>query len=275
MVYCRTGPDETKQDILRIGKIIQFGSVWEEKLRELVEVQRLDLREIARQMNVDPRTVRRYVSKLKLKSYWKTSKDTQIREVEDIPKQNIDSANAIKLQHREAWLTLQQEHPEVSKTTLRKRSPATYIYLYRNDREWLDQNSPNLRKPISRVAKVNWDERDEQVLEKVKSAVKFLLNTEKPTRISVSRIGKNIGSLALIEKHLDLMPLTKAYFESVTETVEEFQIRRIKWAIKRLDDCGEDILTWKVLRIAGLGKKHTEKVNAILESLRYQPEKSA
>ena len=79
----------------------------------------------------------------------------------------------------------------------------------------------------------------------------------------------------MIEKHLDLMPLTKAYLDSVTETVEKFQIRRIKWAIKRLDDCGEDILAWKVLRLAGLGEKHIEKVHAILESLRYQPEKSA
>lgn len=69
------------------------------------------------------------------------------------------------------------------------------------------------------------------------------------------------------------MPLTKAYFESVTETVEEFQIRRIKWAIKRLDDRGEEIMTWKVLRLAGLREKYTEQVDQILENLRYQSRK--
>lgn len=273
MIYSRTAADETEQDKLRIGKIIQFGSVWEEKLKELVEVQRLGLRETARQMNVDPRTVRRYVSKLNLKSHWKTSKNSQPTELEDIPKQNTDSVVDVIVKHREAWLALQQQHPETSKTNLRKLSPATYAHLYRKDREWLHQNSPNLQKPISKVSKVDWDERDKQILEKAKNEVQSLLWSEKPVRINITRIAKTIGSLALIEKHLDLMPLTKAYFESVTETVEEFQIRRIKWAIKRLDDSGEEIMTWKVLRLAGLREKYTEQVNEILESLRYQSRK--
>ncbi|MBW4599042.1 MAG: TnsD family transposase [Calothrix sp. FI2-JRJ7] len=274
MIYCRTGPDKTEQDKLRIGKIIQFGSVWEKKLKDLVEVQRLSLRETARQMNVDAKTVCRYVSKLKLRSCWKTLKNTQFTEFENIPEPNTDSATAIQLQHRAAWLGLQQQHPKASKTSLRKMSPATYIYLYRNDREWLYQNSPSLRKPISSIVKVDWDERDKHILKKAMDTVQSLLNQEKLVRINKSRIAKNIGSLALIEKHLDLMPLTKAYLESVTETIEEFQIRRIKWAIKRLDDCGEEILAWKVLRLAGLRENYTEKVNVILESLRYQPEKS-
>ncbi|MEH2163985.1 MAG: hypothetical protein V7K38_23785 [Nostoc sp.] len=41
------------------------------------------------------------------------------------------------------------------------------------------------------------------------------------------------------------MPLTQAYLESAVETVEEFQMRRIKWAIKLLDKCGEEIMRWK------------------------------
>ena len=53
--------------------------------------------------------------------------------------------------------------------------------------------------------------------------------------------------------------------ESVTETVEEFQIRRIKWAIQWLDDSGEDILAWKVMRVAGLRENCSERVSAVLE----------
>ena len=74
----------------------------------------------------------------------------------------------------------------------------------------------------------------------------------KPVRITVSKIGTTIGLKALLEKHLDKLPQTKAYLESVTETVEEFQIRRLEWAIRELDRRGEEKKDWKILRLAGL-----------------------
>jgi hypothetical protein len=49
------------------------------------------------------------------------------------------------------------------------------------------------------------------------------------------------------------------------ETVEEFQIRRIKWAIKQLSDYGEEVISWKVVRIAGLREDCSETVKAALE----------
>jgi hypothetical protein len=62
------------------------------------------------------------------------------------------------------------------------------------------------------------------------------------------------------------MPLTQAYLESVVETVEEFQMRRIKWAIKQLDECGEEIMRWKVVRLAALREDCSQRVIAFLES---------
>jgi hypothetical protein len=96
--------------------------------------------------------------------------------------------------------------------------------------------------------------------------VRSLLNTDKPVRITISRIGKTIGLLALLEKHLERMPLTKVYLKSVTETIEEFQIRRSKWAIKQLDDCGEEIVCWKVMKVAGFRESYVERINAVIEN---------
>ena len=87
----------------------------------------------------------------------------------------------------------------------------------------------------------------------------------KPVRITVGKIGTTIGCKALLEKHLDKLPQTKAYLESVTETVEDFQIRRIKWAIRELDLRGEEIKYWKVLRLAGLGGDLNPRVRKYLE----------
>lgn len=66
------------------------------------------------------------------------------------------------------------------------------------------------------------------------------------------------------------MPLTEVYLESVTETVEDFQIRRIKWAIQRLDDCGEEIQPWKVIRLAALRENCSQRVQAFLENELYK-----
>ncbi len=210
------------------------------------------------------------MAKLKLKSYWRTSKDNQPTDSNDVCESNLDSLIDIQAQHRQAWMTLRQQHPEASKTTLRRFAPAVYTWLYTPDKDWLNQNSPALQKPVPSVAKVDWAERDRQVLDKVKDAVRSLQGEDKPARITISRVGKTIGKLALVEKHLDQMSLTKAYLESVTETVEDFQIRRIKWAIKQLDDCGEEILRWKVVRVAQLREDCSERVKAALSTEIYR-----
>lgn len=265
MVYCRTGPDETDEDKLRIGKIKEFGQLWEDKLREFVEVEKLGLRETARKLNVDARTIKRYVSRLGLTTHWQTRKENTFVGVQEVLEINPNLATELKLKHREDWMTLQAQNPEASKTPLRKLAPATYIWLYRNDKEWLNQNSPALQVAVPSVGRVNWQERDQQVLSQVQDGVRSLINADTPERISISRVGRTIGLLALLEKHLDQMPLTKAYLESVVETVEDFQMRRIKWAIKRLDECGEEIMRWKVIRVAALREDCSERVNAFLE----------
>ncbi|MDZ8257985.1 TnsD family transposase [Nostoc sp. ChiQUE01b] len=270
MVYCRTGPDKTDEDKLRIGKVLTYGQFWEQKLKQLIEIQKLGLRETARRLNVDPRTVNRYTAILKLKTFWKSSQENRLVDLQEVLDSNLNLASDRKVKYREAWKALLQQYPEASKTTLRALAKATYIWLYRNDKEWLNKNSPSLKMPLPCISKVDWIERDKQVLEKVKNAVRSLLSAEKPARITIGKIGKAIGLLALLEKHLSEMPVTKVYLESVTETVEDFQIRRIKWAIQRLDDCGEEIQPWKVIRLAALRENCSQRVKAALESELYK-----
>lgn len=76
---------------------------------------------------------------------------------------------------------------------------------------------------------------------------------------TVSRVAKAIGQLALIEQHLDQMPRTRAYLDSVIESLEDFQIRRVRWAVEALDLRGEEVLRWKVVRMAGLKPDYSEK----------------
>jgi hypothetical protein len=99
----------------------------------------------------------------------------------------------------------------------------------------------------------------------VQEAVQKLLVVGKPIRITMSKVAKAIGQLALIEQHLDRMPLTKTYLDSVIESIEEYQIRRVRWAAETLDHRGESVDRWKVIRMAGLKPDYSEKVERAVD----------
>lgn len=162
---------------------------------------------------------------------------------------------------RQVWLHLQKEYPNHSKTELRKMHPAVYTYLYRYDRNWLEMNSP---MPISRKAinkRVDWEKRDEEVLEKVKKATTELLaRTENLRRITIKALGDETGELALLEQQLHKLPKTKSFIDTVVESETEYRKRRIWKIIMHFKEVEEQISVWKVLREAGIKEEFFEEV---------------
>lgn len=264
-IYKRTGPDESEKDIYKIGRVIQFGPLWEGKLKELVEKDKLGLREISRKLNVDTNTVKRYAGLLNLQTNWETNKANAFKNLENssLKPLNHESNECI----RDRWLELKYKHPEASKTQLRDMDKSAYNWLYRNDRDWLKHNSPVRRKVASKKTRVDWCERDREILKEVKQVVNHILYSDsKPERITIGRVGRRIGQLALLEKHLSKMPKTKKYLKKVVETVEQFEIRRIKWCAKEMHKNGEEIKKWRLIRMAGLGQGYSEKVERVLNN---------
>lgn len=263
-IYSRTGPDENEQDIYKIGRIKQFGPLWENKLRELVETYKFSLRHLARTLNVDTNTIKRYVKLLNIQASWKTSYDELYKAYNgSLEKEN----NTVRDCYRDIWLKQKNSHYEASKTQLRNMSKATFAWLYRNDRDWLNQNSPIKEKSIHDNTRVNWSERDKAILKKVKQLVLETLNTDmKPERITIGYIGKKLGQLSLIEKHLNKMPKTLKYLKNSVETTEQFQIRRIKWCANELRKNSEEIKEWKLIRMAGIKQGYSDEIKEILNS---------
>ncbi|MDP4092955.1 MAG: TnsD family transposase [Bacillota bacterium] len=244
-IYSRRGPDVFKNDLYKIGRIKQFGSVWEEKLSILSEDDELSLRERARILKVDPKTVRANLQKLRL----------NINCPEKVNNVNLSTGEDVSLLdfHRNAWMSVVKENQEKSKTELRKLAKSNYAWLYRHDREWLDENSPKHKNIIINAKRVNWGKRDIEILTEIKHAVKGILEMEgKPVRVSLSRIGKNIGKLGLLQKHLDKMPISKAYVQKIIDTDIAFRERRIRWALEKLDNSGTQPEVWRAMRMAGI-----------------------
>lgn len=255
-VYSRKGPDKTVQDKYKVGRIKNFGPVWENKLKGYLEENKYGLREIARLMHCDPKTILKFDRVLKINYFNSCSKTIEnnkkiIRHDEtEVYKGNI--------------LKIIKENPTLSRTKIRELCKKEYVYIYRRDKKWLLDILPHKIKKDNNGNKVDWNKRDEEILILVKKKYEELLNGEVPVRITVSSIGKSAEILAVLEKNLHKLPETEKFLKEIIETVEEFQIRRCKKIIDDKLKNQEEIKLWKLQRIAGIRTKDFKKIREML-----------
>jgi hypothetical protein len=137
-VYSRTGPDASLEDQFRFSKIKAFGPIWETKLQALWKDESASLRGLARQLGVDPLTIKRHASRLGLPFPRSRGKSSQLRENQQLRPHTLKMSEAAILEgYRTTWLTLLQANPRTGVTKLRSVAPGIYAWLYRHDKIWL------------------------------------------------------------------------------------------------------------------------------------------
>ncbi|MGJ7922799.1 hypothetical protein [Neobacillus sp. LXY-4] len=99
----------------------------------------------------------------------------------------------------------------------------------------------------------------------IKTLYEQLWTSEKPIRITISLLGKRLGILAILERHLEKLPITKRLLEQITESVQQFQIRRCCKIIDNLKCELSDVKLWRVQRLAGIKPKDFKTIRPILE----------
>lgn len=247
-VYSRRGPDRSSEDRLRYGRVKVFGRVWEEKF-ELIAKDSPSIRDLARQMHTDSKVIKRY----------QHSNSNSIR---------VSNVEADRKLRRSQFLETIQANSELTRTALRKRNPKDYIWLYRNDNDWLMTVLPAVveRVTLNRVSRVNWVQRDLELSHAAEKAIIQLQEqTGKPKRITLSAVGRLIGHKGLLEKHLDKLTITKSVLVKHVESHAQYQIRRIDWAISELIESSEPPLRWKVLRKSGIRPELSIDINRYVE----------
>ncbi|WIZ91155.1 TnsD family Tn7-like transposition protein [Staphylococcus aureus] len=248
-IYSRRGPDVNKLDALKVGRIKNFGHVWQKKLIQLAK-SGLSPYRIAQLLACDYATVKKYMSNLKGESL-----------------NNKELPMDLFIQKEAEWLKLIETYPDFTVTQLRELNPTLYAWHYRNNCDWLKENSPRTTEKFATNKRVDWDKRDLETLHSVKLVIQKLYAIEKPVYVNKSRVAKEIGQLSLLEKLLDKLPKTKAYLNKHLETREQFQIRRIKWACRKLYMEDENnVVAWKIRRLAGLREKISDIVENTLEN---------
>ncbi|TYS59357.1 hypothetical protein FZC76_22375 [Sutcliffiella horikoshii] len=247
--YSRKGPDKSNEDRYRIGRIKSFGDVWLRKLNQINQ-QDISLRAKARLLGVDPMTVKNYTNHQNQENVYTNKQEHQDE----------------KENRRKRFLASLME-AENNNNPIRQLNSKDYMWLFRHDREWLEQNMPQRKRVRRRGFIVDWQERDKVVLGEVKKAYKSLQGENKPKRITISELSRHMeGNLGnFLHNCLNKLTQTKEYLELIIETTEQFQIRRLEWAASELQKVSFKIKGWELLKLAGLNKPLKKGV-----ALKYQ-----
>ncbi len=184
-----------------------------------------------------------------------------------------DNFENLKKKHREIWTNYQIKYPEKSKSEISRENIATYKWLFNHDLEWLNNNSPKIRKPKCDYGKVDWNLRDEETLKKLYVVVSNILTSkERPQRITLYKLSYECNLPYLTNKNLNKLPRTSKYLEDILETKEDAKLRKIKWAIKEIINSDiEKLGLYNVYVKAGIrcpSKLDKEKIIALIEEYR-------
>lgn len=103
-----------------------------------------------------------------------------------------------------------------------------------------------------RTETINWNKRDEKCLALAKKAIEKLLKMEgKPIRIIPANIRRAIGVKRWF--YHEKFVKTRKYLKEVTEDINSYRVRKIKWAIDEMAKRSEKLTVYKVEFYAGFG----------------------
>ncbi|KOA19829.1 hypothetical protein CLHOM_19180 [Clostridium homopropionicum DSM 5847] len=240
--YSRKGPDNHNEHIYEIGRIKCFGHVWESQLLSIACAGSKSVREICRIMRCDAKTVKKYIDKIE-NGYIKISDSVK----KDYDISNFQNKRLLK--YRNNLISFIKENSDLTRTEIRRIAQKEYTWLYRNDKEWLFENLPQktYRVKMNRN-KVEWEPRDNEVLILIKNAYNDIVNSNKPIRITKSRLGNVAGISSLIYNKKSKLPKTQKFISNMVESIDKFHIRKVNYIYNNLIKQQGYVRKWQILK---------------------------
>lgn len=252
--YNRLGPDKTIDDCYRFSRVETYGTVWENRLRQVWLDPETSLRGVARQLGVDPRTASRHAARLGLhipRVGHRHGKKPVI-----VEKNKQPESEETCLRHRQRWLSLLDRYPEHGVNDLRAHDQSTFSWLYRNDRHWLNQHKPLIKPPeVSLAGRVDWAKRDIILAEACLSVALLLAKRPgKPKKLTQTAIIRETGHCAVVFQHPEKLPLTIEVLSQLAESRQDYALRRIEWVATRFQIEGTTLKKWQLTKLSGTGR---------------------
>lgn len=143
----------------------------------------------------------------------------------------------------------------------RNAQPALYARLYRNNHDWLiDVDKKYQLPPVSVNRRVEWSARDRVAARALLNFVRKVENDLSMPRLTQTFLIHQLNNSATIEKNLCRLPRCAAILKRYTESVDEYQIRRLTRAYISFIQSNTMVKEWVLLREAGLSEVRMSKV---------------
>jgi len=120
--------------------------------------------------------------------------------------------------HRLRWAELQLRFPSHSLTELRRECQSLYIWLHRNDREWLNGQANQMAKP-ARIPnpRVDWENRDDELQRELKAEIIRRFGSDQNLCLKQSQIFSLLPRLAQRLERRDRYSRTRAYMKLLSK----------------------------------------------------------
>lgn len=264
-IYERNTAKENYENMYEYSTVKNYGTAWENKFVELVELEQLHLREVGKIMKIDLKTVRKLIVRMGLYSIWMNEESKNKLKV--VNKENKLLSIVTLEEYRNKWILLCREYSDYSKTRLKSVDVTTFNWLFYHDRKWFEENSPRIKNYTKVHYSVDWSKRDVEIICELGNVVNKILScTERPRRITLDLLGKEIGALYLLKNQISKIPKTKGFLDMHIESIDDFRKRKVIWAIQYIINNQLDLKVWRVRQIAGLHRVNPEEIDEYIVS---------
>jgi hypothetical protein len=124
--------------------------------------------------------------------------------------------NALQ-RHRRSWERIITANPLSGVKAARMAEPSVYAWLYRNDRDWLNQKTADMVRAVrAPKANLDWDTRDVQLADQVRKTALDMIELECVQRVKLHQLYQRIPELKAKLFKLDRLPLTRTAIFNVT-----------------------------------------------------------
>ena len=188
---------------------------------------------------------------------------------DNVPSSSLLADDENILMRRQNWQQLVLQFG-VLKARNRGAGKTLYAWLYRNDKCWmLAFNSEHKEQRTNLELKVDWHRRDLVTIRQLRKLYQGIDDNYVVPRISANYLLEQLSHRNTIKKNLDKLPLVKMFLRRYTETITEYQLRRLTITCAELLRSGEPLKKWVVLRKAGLSQERlTVDTQTTLNELR-------
>jgi hypothetical protein len=169
--------------------------------------------------------------------------------------QSVILPKQINKDKRANWLMLLKEYG-CKQARLLHLAQSLYMWLYRNDYDWLMRVNKRYQRPIVYEDKrVDWRKRDRLLVRRLSHLLNEYEKDDFSPRLSSTFFLSKLNIGAMPARKFKKLPLTKRFLTKYSESVAEYQIRRLSNEYVSLYLQHIKIERWRLLRGSGLSEQ--------------------